>query len=37
MRTLLRKLILWALASTPEVKHDPSDLDREAAKASQNT
>jgi hypothetical protein len=31
MRTLLRKLILWALAGAPEVKHDPSDLDRIAA------
>lgn len=31
MRKLLRKLILWALAGGPQVKHDPSDLDRQAA------
>lgn len=31
MRTLLRKLILWALGGAPEVKHDPSELDKYAA------
>jgi hypothetical protein len=31
MRALLRKLILWALAGGPEVKHDPADLDKAAA------
>lgn len=31
MRTLLRKLILWALAGGPEPKHDPADLDKIAA------
>ncbi len=31
MRTLLRKIILWALAGAPPVPHDPSDLDKYAA------
>lgn len=31
MRALLRKLILWALAGAPEVKHDPAELDEYAA------
>jgi hypothetical protein len=31
MRTLLRKLILWALAGAPAVQHDPSELDNYAA------
>ena len=35
MRNLLRKLILWALAGGPEVKHDPTDLDRYAAEHKQ--
>ena len=30
MRTLLRKLILWALAGVNQ-RHDPSDLDRLAS------
>lgn len=36
MRTLLRKLIQWALAGAPPVKHDPADLDKEAAQARRN-
>ena len=31
MRGLLRKLILWALAGAPEVRHDPAELDKYAA------
>lgn len=31
MRKLLRKLILWALAGAPPVRHDPADLDKFAA------
>lgn len=31
MRTLLRKLILWALAGAPPFKHDPTELDKYAA------
>lgn len=31
IRTLLRKLIQWALAGAPETPHDPSDLDKYAA------
>lgn len=31
MRTLLRKLILWALDGAPPIKHDPSELDKYAA------
>lgn len=34
MRSLLRKLILWALAGAPEAKHDPADLDKAAADAN---
>jgi len=34
MRTILRKIILWALAGAPEPKHDPSELDKDAAKGS---
>lgn len=30
MRTLLRKLILWALSGAPPIKHDPADLDKYA-------
>lgn len=33
MRSLLRKLILWALAGAPETKHDPADLDKIAAES----
>jgi hypothetical protein len=28
MRTLLRKIILWALAGAPEVKHDAEGMDK---------
>ncbi len=31
IRTLLRRLIQWALAGAPETPHDPADLDRFAA------
>lgn len=31
MRTLLRRLILWALAGAPAPQHDPAALDRIAA------
>lgn len=31
IRTLLRRLIQWALAGAPETPHDPSDLDKYAA------
>lgn len=31
MRSLLRKLILWALAGGPEYEHDPAALDNDAA------
>lgn len=31
MRSLLRRLILWALAGAPEAHHDPAALDKYAA------
>lgn len=33
IRSLLRKLILWALAAGPQHVHDPAELDRIAAAA----
>lgn len=33
MRRLLRRIIIWAL-NAEEYKHDPADLDREAANNS---
>lgn len=31
IRTLLRRLIQWALAGAPETPHDPTDLDKYTA------
>lgn len=36
MRTLLRRLILWALAGAPPVAHDPAGLDAIAAAEKAN-
>lgn len=33
MRSLFRKLILWALAGAAESKHDPADLDKIGAES----
>lgn len=35
MRSLLRKLILWALAGAPPGHHDPAELDKYAAESKQ--
>lgn len=32
-RTLLRRLIQWALAGAPETPHDPTELDKYAAES----